>query len=149
MKAIIVTGSRDTKYHKDPFYREQIFYSLDVCRELYHFDFVATGGQTGVDTAAKEWADCHSIENRQFYADWQQWGKAAGPIRNKKMLDEIKPEIVIAFPGGLGTSSMKALARSIKCPVIELPLSDDRSEYLVTPKKSESNNIALTSTDTQ
>jgi hypothetical protein len=144
-KAIIVCGSRDSMYHKDPFYREQIFHSLDVCRDLYHFDLVVTGGQTGVDTVAKEWADCHSIENKSFYADWQQYGKAAGPIRNKKMLDEMTPEIVIAFPGGLGTASMKALARSIKCPVVELPLSDDRSEYLIIPKKSESNNLSLTS----
>lgn len=148
-KAIIVCGSRDTMYHKDPFYREQIFHSLDVCRELYHFDFVATGGQTGIDTVAKEWADRHSIENKQFFADWQQYGRSAGPIRNKKMLDEIKPQIVIAFPGGLGTASMKALARAIKCPVVELPLSDDRTEYLAIPKKSESNNITLTSHFTQ
>lgn len=149
IKAIIVCGSRDTMYHKDPFYREQIFHSLDVCRDLYQFDLVVTGGQTGVDTVAKEWADCHSIENKSFYADWQQYGRAAGPIRNKKMLDEMTPELVIAFPGGLGTASMKALARAIKCPVVELPLSDDRSDYLIIPKKSESNNISLTNQSAQ
>jgi hypothetical protein len=141
MISVIVCGSRDTMYHKDPFYREQIFYTLDKCREIYNFDLVATGGQTGIDTCAKEWADRHSIENRQYYADWQQWGKAAGPIRNKKMLEEIQPKLVLAFPGGLGTSSMKALARAIKCPVIELPLTDDRQEYLAIPKMPPSNNL--------
>ena len=147
-KAIIVCGSWDTIYHKDPFYREQIFYSLDVCRDLYHFDLVVTGGQTGIDTVAKEWADCHSIENKSYYADWQQYGKAAGPIRNKKMLDEMTPELVLAFPGGLGTASMKALARSIKCSVVELPLFDDRAEYLAHPKKRPRNNLSLTSSNT-
>lgn len=143
IKAIIVCGSRDTMYHKDPFYREQIFHSLDVCLELYHFNFVATGGQTGIDTVAREWAVGHKIENKEFYADWPQWGRAAGPIRNKKMLEEITPELVIAFPGGLGTSSMKALARAIKVPVVELPLSDDRTSYLAIPKKMiRPNNVA-------
>lgn len=127
-KVIIVCGSRDTRYHKDPFYREQIFHSLDVCREIYHFDFIVTGGQTGVDAATQDWANSHSIENKQYYADWQQYGHSAGPIRNKKMLDEMEPELVLAFPGGLGTESMKALARAIKCPVVELPLSDDRTQ---------------------
>lgn len=30
-------------------------------------------------------------------ADWDTHGKAAGPIRNQKMLDDHKPEIIYAF----------------------------------------------------
>ena len=32
-----------------------------------------------------------------FPADWKTFGKAAGPIRNRKMLDEGLPDVVIAF----------------------------------------------------
>lgn len=45
----------------------------------------------------------------KFPADWDKHGKAAGPIRNKQMLDEGKPDLAIMFPGGRGTAHMKGL----------------------------------------
>ena len=133
-KVVIVCGSRDVCYHKDPFYREQIFYSLDVSRDIYKFDFVVTGGQTGVDASTKEWADAHGIENRIYYADVLQYGPSAGQLRNKKMLEEIEPQLILAFPGSLGTGSMRALGEAIKCPVVELPISHNREETPPLPK---------------
>jgi hypothetical protein len=44
-------------------------------------------------------------------ADWNTHGRAAGPIRNQRMLDEVKPELVVAFPGGRGTADMVRRAR--------------------------------------
>jgi hypothetical protein len=38
--------------------------------------------------------------------DWKTHGKAGGPIRNQMMLDDYKPQVVIAFPGGSGTADM-------------------------------------------
>lgn len=40
---------------------------------------------------------------RPFQANWRKYGKAAGPIRNRKMLDE-KPDLVIAFHADLSRS---------------------------------------------
>jgi ribA/ribD-fused uncharacterized protein len=51
--------------------------------------------------------------------DWASHGKAAGPIRNQVMLDEGKPDQVIALPGGNGTAHMAAIARVAGIPVIE------------------------------
>jgi hypothetical protein len=45
-----------------------------------------------------------------YEADWESHGRAAGPIRNAKMLIEGKPDYVIAFPGGYGTLDMKKKA---------------------------------------
>jgi hypothetical protein len=42
----------------------------------------------------------------EYKAKWDKYGKSAGPIRNKKMLDEGKPDLVFAFPGGPGTNNM-------------------------------------------
>jgi hypothetical protein len=41
---------------------------------------------------------------RKFPADWAKYGKAAGPIRNQQMLDEGKPDIVLAFHPDIGSS---------------------------------------------
>src|SRR5262249_16770583 len=38
--------------------------------------------------------------------EWDELGKKAGPLRNQRMLDEGKPDLVVAFPGGGGTKDM-------------------------------------------
>ena len=54
-------------------------------------------------------------------ADWDQFGKNAGPIRNKAMLAEHVPDVVIAFHVAIekarGTKHMVTLARKAKIPV--------------------------------
>jgi predicted Rossmann-fold nucleotide-binding protein len=55
-----------------------------------------------------------------FPANWPKHGKGAGFIRNQQMLNEGKPDLMIAFPGGKGTADMieKAIKAGIK--VIEV-----------------------------
>lgn len=72
----------------------------------------------GADTMAYNWAKRHGITVHEFPADWKKYGKAAGPIRNKRMLDEGKPDLVIAFPGGGGTANMVKLAREAGVEVV-------------------------------
>lgn len=55
-------------------------------------------------------------------ADWSKYGKAAGPMRNQKMLDEYKPDLVVALPGGRGTADMVSRARVAGVEVIEASL---------------------------
>lgn len=48
----------------------------------------------------------------RYPADWNKHGKAAGPIRNQQMLDEGKPDLVIAFlaQNSRGTKDMVSRA---------------------------------------
>lgn len=64
------------------------------------------GGAPGADTLARWWARKRDVTNYTFSADWLKHGKAAGPLRNRRMLEEGKPDMVIAFPGGRGTANM-------------------------------------------
>lgn len=68
------------------------------------------GGASGADFMARKFAEWMKIPTQTFEADWKRHGKAAGPIRNQQMLDEGKPDLVVAFPGGRGTASMIGLA---------------------------------------
>lgn len=58
------------------------------------------GGAKGADRTARAWADDYGdygVVVETFFADWHKEGKAAGPIRNKKMLEQGRPDLVVAF----------------------------------------------------
>lgn len=77
----------------------------------------------GADYWAHVWAIARGFKCRTFKADWNKYGKAAGPIRNKQMIEEGKPQRVIAFPGGKGTANMisQAEAHGISVIRVEIP----------------------------
>ncbi len=67
---------------------------------------IIEGGATGADTLAARYAAEMGIKHTQYKAEWDKDGKAAGPIRNSRMIVEGNPHFVIAFPGGHGTKDM-------------------------------------------
>lgn len=79
---------------------------------------VIAGGAKGADTLGAEWAADRGIPCRVVMADWNTHGRAAGPIRNQRMLDEGRPELVVAFPGGRGTADMVRRAREAGVAVV-------------------------------
>lgn len=81
---------------------------------------VIDGGARGADWMASSWALENGVLSRTYRADWNAHGKAAGPIRNQRMLDEGKPDLVVAFPGGRGTADMVRRARQAGIPVQEI-----------------------------
>jgi len=83
-------------------------------------DVVIHGAARGADSLADRWARERGKPTLPFPADWHLNGRAAGPIRNQRMLDEGKPNIVIAFPGGRGTADMVRRARAAGIPVEEI-----------------------------
>jgi hypothetical protein len=60
---------------------------------------VIHGAARGADTIAAESALRLGLHVHAFPAQWTEFGKAAGAIRNSLMLDE-KPDLVIAFWDG-------------------------------------------------
>jgi len=84
---------------------------------------VIHGAATGADHEGMIWAQmmasARKITHAPFAADWRGHGKAAGPIRNQRMLDEGRPDLVIAFPGGRGTADMVRRAIRAGIEVIE------------------------------
>lgn len=45
-------------------------------------DAVVTGDAGGVDEVARQWARTHQLPLAVHAADWAQYGRAGGPIRN-------------------------------------------------------------------
>src|SRR6266404_2551027 len=81
---------------------------------------IIEGGATGTDNAAADFATNNFCKLEVFPADWKQHGRSAGYIRNKQMLFEGKPDLVVAFPGGKGTAMMVDLANRAGIKAIEM-----------------------------
>ena len=80
------------------------------------------GGARGADRLAGEYAAGRGWPVEVYPADWNRHGKAAGPIRNKQMLDEGHPTEVIAFTDkplyeSRGTADMVRRATRAGIPV--------------------------------
>ena len=104
---VLVCGGRD--YHNSN-------HVNDALSEIRP-SVVIEGGARGADFLAADWARANLGVDAliTFRADWERNGKAAGPIRNQKMLDEGKPDLVVAFPGGRGTADM--ISRAIRAGI--------------------------------
>jgi hypothetical protein len=81
---------------------------------------IVHGGADGADALADQAALLWGLQRDVYRADWSKHGKAAGPIRNQRMIDEGKPDRVIAFrmPGeSRGTDDMIRRAQVAGIPV--------------------------------
>lgn len=94
--------------------------TLDHFLKEYNFDTLIEGDARGADRMAGRWAIENNVECKVYPAKWQKYGNRAGPIRNLQMLDEGKPDLVIAFPGGEGTAHMVKIARGRGIRVLEI-----------------------------
>lgn len=106
---VLVCGSR-TWYNKKSI--RSVLFALLINKKI---DVLIEGEAKGADTLAKDLAEELGISILKFPADWNKFGKAAGPIRNKRMLEEGKPDIVLAFSSDIskskGTKNMVEIAR--------------------------------------
>ncbi len=93
---------------------------LDSLRRKHEFLFVIQGGAHGADQIAREWCMSRKQGFLTVDAEWEAHGKAAGPIRNQKMIDLYNPALVLAFPGGRGTADMVRRATTAGIPVRQL-----------------------------
>lgn len=96
---ILVTGGRD---YGD---RAYLFRVLSILHELQPLSLLIVGDAPGADRFAWQWAIENKVSWIRYPADWGRYGRAAGPIRNRQML-EAQPQLVLAFPGGRGTADM-------------------------------------------
>ena len=105
---VIVCGSRN--WGEYPHQRQKIYDALDAIHAAKPITFLFHGNARGVDTVAGTWGKLkQTIQVVPVPAEWSKYGDRAGPIRNKNMLGQ-GVELVIAFPGGKGTTNMIAQA---------------------------------------
>jgi predicted Rossmann-fold nucleotide-binding protein len=102
---VLVCGGRD---YRD---KEHVYKVLDQIYAHYGELVIINGGAGGADSYAHGWAIDRAQHHTKMMSLWDRHQKAGGVIRNSAML-ALRPNLVIAFPGGPGTANMVKQARA-------------------------------------
>jgi len=118
---VLVTGDRN--WSNDETHKKIVYRVLSQLKKKYIDLDLIEGGAKGLDSIAAEIAKELIFNVLTFTANWSKYGKAAGPIRNKTMLDTLLTypiKIVIAFHDNLETSkgTKNMIGQAIKQKVI-------------------------------
>ena len=100
-------------------HKEKVYKILDKLLTIRSDFVIITGGCTGADSHAIEWAKEHGQEYETYYADWKKHKRAAGPIRNRQMLG-LGIQLLIAFPGNNGTKDMIDICKKAGVKVLKV-----------------------------
>lgn len=73
---------------------------------------VVSGGARGADTLGERWARANSIPVTVYTPDWMTHGKAAGPIRNRDIIN--RATHVLAFPSHQGKGTQNSIELAVK-----------------------------------
>lgn len=119
MFKVLICGSRDFNDYK---------LINSFVQSLPDETVLIEGEARGADSIARDAAIKRGLRVEKFPADWQKYGKKAGILRNYDMLQEGKPNIVVAYSTDIknskGTKNM--LEQSIK---VDIPAYLNLSNY--------------------
>lgn len=81
-----------------------------VLNALPDFNLLISGGAVGADTLAGQWAKTKDINTMIFLPEWEKYGKAAGPMRNTKIVEEC--DELIAFWDGVSRGTLDSITKA-------------------------------------
>lgn len=110
---VLVCGSRDWADAAG------LHLALDMAHREIRFGVVIHGDCRGADRIAQGWAQARGIPDEAYPVAWHLLGKAAGPLRNQRMVDEGRPTYAIAVHDAFarGTGTWDAMSRTINVTV--------------------------------
>ncbi len=80
---------------------------LKKIEEIGNPDKIISGGTIGADKMAERYAFENNIEIVIYKPDWKKHGPAAGPIRNKSIVEN--SDIIIAFWDGVSKGTLSSI----------------------------------------
>ncbi len=126
---VLVCGDR---YSDTSFPTAKKFITTEL-KLLPRDSIVVHGGCYGIDNLAGSIAKSLGLQTKIYPAEWNKYGRAAGPIRNKQMLVSENPTLVLAFHPNIkdskGTKNMITQAYKYRDP----NTGEDPSIYICSP----------------
>jgi hypothetical protein len=87
-------------------------------------EFIISGGADGIDFFAELYADKYNIEKKIYEAFWDEFGDAAGPIRNTKIINHCTHVLAMPIKASRGTNDTIKKAK-IKKKIMTILYVDD------------------------
>lgn len=112
---VIIAGSRSITSQSDV--------DLAIGFSGFNITEVVSGKCRGVDALGEAWAKKHGVPVRDFPAEWEFYGKKAGPFRNEQMATYAEALIAVRAAGKSdGTDDMikRARKRGLKVFVFQI-----------------------------
>ena len=113
-KRVVIAGCRDYNNYEEA--KRFIDYCISDIRKDYTV-IIVSGGTQGADALGERYARENNFKIERYIAEWDKYGKSAGPKRNKKMA-EIS-DFVICFwdEKSRGTKSMIEYSKKCDKPI--------------------------------
>ena len=114
IKRVVIAGCRDYNNYDEA--RSYIDFCLSNIRRENDI-VIVSGCASGSDAIGERYARQNGFKVEKYPANWNKYGRSAGPIRNKQMAEVC--DYVICFWDGKsrGTKSMIEFARECNKPV--------------------------------
>ncbi len=75
--------------------------------DKYDIDEIVSGGANGADQLAERYAEEKNIKTNIFLPDWKKYGRKAGPLRNKQIVEN--SDYIIAFWDGVSRGTLSSI----------------------------------------
>ena len=113
-KRIVVAGCREYKNYEEA--KEYIDFCISKIREDENLIFLS-GGCRGADLLGERYARENGFELEIYPANWEKYGRAAGPKRNREMV--LAADYIICFWDGKsrGTKTLVEFAKRENKPL--------------------------------
>ena len=122
---LIIAGSRKFNRQLDARHTQRYIYQT-INVEAQRFDqfpsHVISGGAHGIDTQGELWAKDKGVKIIRVLPEWDRYGKAAGPLRNQKMIEQGDALLALWDGESRGTFDIikRALAEKVTLKVVFL-----------------------------
>ena len=110
MSKIAVVGSRN--FNNKDFVVKTLKKLIHNKNNLTDSIVLVSGGASGVDSWAEDFWKLHKLNCIIFKAEWDKYGKSAGFLRNKQIIDEA--DFVIVFWDGISKGTKHSIDLAIK-----------------------------------
>lgn len=108
-KYVLIAGCRDYNNYAEA--KRYINRCIAEIRKRYKIT-VIFGGARGTDNLGELYAIENGFDVKKYLPDWERYGKSAGPLRNKIMVD--KADFIICFWNGKSRGTASTVKYAIK-----------------------------------
>lgn len=89
---------------------DQFLVDRAVADSGFKISKVFSGKASGVDALGEQWAKANGVPVESFPAEWNRYGKMAGPLRNQSMVN--RADALIAIWDGKSRGTMDVINRA-------------------------------------